>query len=48
MLLWGMNVGQASNPSLAIPKVDWTKEWTDEEILKDYGYTDEEIKELLK
>ena len=31
-----------------IPKLDWTKEWTDEEILKDYGYTDEEIKELLK
>lgn len=31
-----------------IPKVDWTHEWTDEKILKDYGYTDEEIKELLK
>ena len=32
----------------AIPKVDWSRSWTDEEILKDYGYTDEEIKEILK
>ena len=32
----------------AIPNVDWTKSWTDEEILKDYGYTDEEISEILK
>lgn len=32
----------------AIPNVDWTKSWTDEEILKDYGYTDQEIYEILK
>ena len=31
-----------------IPRVDWSHEWTDEEILKDYGYTDEEVEELLK
>ena len=30
-----------------LPKVDWTKEWTVEEILKDYGYTDSEIKEVM-
>ena len=29
------------------PKVDWTKEWTVEEILKDYGYTAKEIQEVM-
>lgn len=33
--------------SLGIIKVDWTREWTVEEILKDYGYTDKEIKEVM-
>ena len=32
----------------AIPRVDWSRPWTDEEILKEYGYTEEEIKEILK
>ena len=32
----------------AIPRVDWSHSWTDEEILKEYGYTEEEIKEILK
>lgn len=32
---------------LIYPKVDWTKSWTPEEILRDYGYTDEEIVEAL-
>ena len=32
---------------IMLPHINWSKEWTDEEILKDYGYTDEEIKELL-
>ena len=27
----------------AIPKVDWTREWTVEEILKEFDYTDNEI-----
>jgi hypothetical protein len=29
------------------PKVDWTKSWTPEQILKEYGYTEDEIKETL-
>lgn len=32
----------------AIPRVDWSHPWTDEEILKEYGYTEEKIKEILK
>ena len=34
--------------NLAIPRVDWSHPWTDEEILKEYGYTEEEIKEILE
>ena len=30
------------------PKVDWTRSWTVEEILKDYGYTEGEIKEVME
>lgn len=30
-----------------LPRVDWTKEWTDEKILRDYGYYSEEIEEIL-
>lgn len=33
---------------LAIPRVDWTRKWTDEEILTEYGYTADEIEEILK
>lgn len=44
----GVNKQSISNINSFFPKVDWTKPWTDEEILKDYGYTDEEIKEILK
>lgn len=33
--------------SIAFPKVDWTRSWTVEEILKDYGYTEDEIKEVM-
>lgn len=29
------------------PKVDWTRPWTVEEILADYGYTEDEIKEVM-
>ena len=39
--------GSGTSP-IFLPRVDWTKPWTDEEILKDYGYTNEEIKEILK
>ena len=30
-----------------LPKVDWTRSWTVEEILKDYGYTEDEIKAVM-
>lgn len=33
--------------SIAFPKVDWTRSWTVEEILKDYGYTEDEIKTVM-
>lgn len=33
--------------SIWAPKVDWTRSWTVEEILKDYGYTEDEIKEVI-
>lgn len=47
-IVQGLNKQTFPNVDLFLPKVDWTKPWTDEEILKDYGYTDEEIKEILK
>lgn len=46
-LLKGLNKG-GSTVNLAIPRVDWSHPWTDEEILKEYGYTEEEIKEILE
>ena len=30
-----------------MPKVDWTRPWTVEEILAEYNYTEEEIKEVM-
>lgn len=30
------------------PKVDWTREWTLEELLKDFDYTDDEIEEVME
>ena len=30
-----------------MPKVDWTRSWTVEEILADYGYTEDEIKTVM-
>ncbi len=32
---------------IIIPHVDWSKEWSDEEILKEYGYTQDEIETIL-
>ena len=29
------------------PKVDWSRSWTPEEILVEYGYTDEEINQVM-
>lgn len=47
ILLAGLNKPTACPFDQAIPNVDWTKSWTDEEILKDYGYSDSEIKGIL-
>ena len=33
--------------SIWAPKVDWTRSWTVEEILKDYGYTEEDIAKVM-
>ena len=33
--------------SIWAPKVDWTRSWTVEEILKDYGYTEEDIAKIM-
>ena len=33
--------------SVCWPKVDWTREWTLEELLKDFDYTDDEIEEVM-
>lgn len=46
-LLRGLNKSGGSI-ELAIPRVDWSHPWTDEEIMKEYGYTEEEIKEILE
>lgn len=46
--LWtAMNIDSGIR-QLGLIKVDWTKEWTVEEILKDYGYTDKEIIEVIE
>lgn len=47
ILLRAMNKPTACPFPYAIPNVDWSRPWTDEEILKDYGYSDEEIEEIL-
>ena len=47
ILLAGLNKPTDCPFDQAIPNVDWTRSWTDEKILKDYGYSDSEIKEIL-
>ena len=46
-LIKGLNKNKGTI-DVAIPRVDWSHPWTDEEILKEYGYTEEEIKEILE
>ena len=47
--LWSsMNVDGGLFIEKWFPKVDWTRSWTVEEILKDYGYTEDEIKEVME
>ena len=42
-----MHVDSSVPLDKVFPKVDWTRSWTPEQILKEYGYTDDEIKETL-
>lgn len=47
--LWSsMNVDGGLFIEKWFPKVDWTRSWTVEEILADYGYTEDEIKKVMK
>ncbi len=47
ILLRAMNKPTACPFPYAIPRVDWKRPWTDEQILEDYGYTKEEIDTIL-
>ena len=42
-----MNVDSYCTTARFLPKVDWTRSWTVEEILADYGYTQKEIDEVM-
>lgn len=42
-----MNVDSYCSTARFLPKVDWTRSWTVEEILADYGYTQTEINEVM-
>ena len=42
-----MNIDGTVTYDKVFPKVDWTRSWTVEEILADYGYTEDEIKEVM-
>lgn len=46
-LFTSMNSDSTLDLNKFFPKVDWTRPWTVEEILKDYGYTEDEIKEVM-
>lgn len=46
-LVIAMNLDSYAHLKRFIPKVDWTQAWTVEEILADYGYTEEEIAEVM-
>ena len=46
--LWqALNVDSYCKPDKFMPKVDWRRSWTPEQILEEYGYTEDEIKETL-
>ena len=46
-VLVAMNADSYCPVKKFLPKVDWTRSWTVEEILADYGYTEDEIKEVM-
>ena len=43
-----VNANHMGDIDKLFPKVDWTRSWTVEEILADYGYTEDEIKEVME
>ena len=47
-VLTAVNADSAVSVNKYLPKVDWTKSWTVEEILKDYGYTELEIEDIME
>ena len=44
----GLGLDSTVDLGYILPKVDWTRAWTVEEILADYGYTVEEINEIME
>lgn len=42
-----MNIDGWTASNKYLPKVDWTRSWTVEEILADYGYTPDEIQAVM-
>ena len=46
-LFTAVNVDSRIDLTKILPQVDWTHSWTVEEILKDYGYTDEDIAKVM-
>jgi group I intron endonuclease len=46
-LFTAVNIDGTINCGKVFPKVDWTRSWTVEEILKEYGYTQKEIEEVI-
>ena len=47
-LFTAVNVDSRIDLTKILPQVDWTRSWTVEEILKYYGYTEDEIKEVME
>jgi hypothetical protein len=46
-LFTAMNKDGTDGYRNCFPKVDWTRSWTVEEILADYGYTENEVQEVM-
>jgi hypothetical protein len=46
-IMTALNTLTNVDANIWLPKVDWTRSWTVEEILRDYGYTEEEITEVM-
>ena len=48
-LCWATNKqgGMGTHP-IFLPRVDWTHEWADEQILKEFKYTNEELLQIMK